>query len=95
MSNNKQSGNQVPDVRKMVSSVEWLFEELFNSFEKFSNGDFSFAEYMAHNLTLRKQAKERHKEEVINATIYGDRFEGCYGLDSDQYYEKTFGGSNE
>ena len=24
MTNNKQSGNQVPDVRKMVSSVEWL-----------------------------------------------------------------------
>jgi hypothetical protein len=41
------------------------------------------------------EAKAMHKEEIINATIYGDRFEGCYGLDSDQYYEKTFGGSNE
>ena len=29
MSNDKQS-----------SSVEWLFEELFNSFEKFNNGKY-------------------------------------------------------
>jgi predicted GTPase len=52
MTNNKQS-----------SSVEWLFEELFNSFEKFNNGEFSFAEYMAHNLKLRKQAKAMHRRE--------------------------------
>lgn len=58
MSNNKQS-----------SSVEWLFEELFNSFEKFNNGEFSFAEYMAHNLKLREQAKEMHKKEMINFTV--------------------------
>lgn len=31
MSNNKQSGNQVPDVRKMVSSVEWLISQLQRS----------------------------------------------------------------
>ena len=42
---------------------------------------------------LIEQAKAMHKEEVINATIYGDRFEGCYGLDSEQYYNETFGGN--
>jgi hypothetical protein len=41
------------------------------------------------------EAKEMHKEEIINATIYGDKFEGCYGLDSEQYYNETFGGNNE
>ena len=42
-----------------------------------------------------EQAKAMHKEEIINAIIYGDRFEGCYGLDSEQYYNETFGGNNE
>ena len=42
---------------------------------------------------LLEQAKAMHKEEIINATIYGDRFEGCYGLDSEQYYNETFGGN--
>ena len=44
---------------------------------------------------LVKHAKAMHKEEIINAIIYGDRFEGCYGLDSEQYYNETFGGNNE
>ena len=39
------------------------------------------------------EVKAMHKEEIINATIYGDRFEGCYGLDSEQYYNETFGGN--
>jgi hypothetical protein len=37
------------------------------------------------------EAKAMHKEEIINATIYGDRFEGCYGLDSEQYYNEHYG----
>ncbi len=82
MSNNKQS-----------SSVEWLFEELFNSFEKFNNGEFSFAEYMAHNLKLRKQAKAMHKEEIENSYDYMR----CIGsfTNGKEYYAETFGGNND
>ena len=90
MSNNKQS-----------SSVEWLFEELFNSFEKFNNGAFSFAEYMAHNLKLRKQAKEKHKEEMLYAIEWGNR-KGydehkltCIYDEDEQYYKEVFGDNNE
>ena len=68
MKNNKQS------------SVQWLFEELFNSFEKFNNGDISFAEYMDHNLTLREQAQAMHKEEIENAYEAGSHTE---------YYNET------
>ena len=77
MTNNKQS-----------SSVEWLFEELFNSFEKFNNGEFSFAEYMAHNLKLRKQAKAMHKEEIKNAW-YNSLTKADY-LSANEYYNETF-----
>ena len=85
MSNNKQS-----------SSVEWLFEELFNSFEKFNNGEFSFAEYMAHNLKLRKQAKEKHKDEIEDAAS-----NHCYPtcasavIDAKEYYQENYGGNND
>ena len=95
MSNNKQSGNQVPDVRKMVSSVEWYIIERHNIEIQSRLGLISLTQYDEQLIKIEEQAKAMHKEEVINATIYGDRFEGCYGLDSDQYYEKTFGGSNE
>ena len=77
MNNNKQS------------SVEWLFEELFNSFEKFSNGDISFAEYLAHNLTLREQAQVVHKEEIKNAFSSGEHQQGFEG-ETEQYYNETF-----
>ena len=80
MKNNKQS------------SVVWLFEELFNSFEKFNNGDISFSEYMAHNLTLREQAQAMHKEEIIQSNR--DGVDMCVGngkfITGEQYYNETF-----
>jgi hypothetical protein len=85
MSNNKQN------------SVEWLFEEQFNSFEKFNNGGFSFSEYMAHNLTLREQAKAMHKEEIIDSFGVGCQVEASrligYHKMAEQYYNETFGGN--
>jgi hypothetical protein len=82
MTNNKQS------------SVDILFEELFNSFEKYNNGEFSFAGYMTHNLTLREQAKAMHKNEIMDARTNG-RW-ACtekYGeiRTNIQYYNETFG----
>ena len=53
-------------------------------------------ELMIDNLSVDlEQYEAMHKEEIINATIYGDRFEGCYGLDSEQYYNETFEGGNK
>lgn len=52
MSNNEQS------------SVDILFEELFNSFEKFNNGKFCLSEYISHNLKVLEKAKEMHEQET-------------------------------
>ena len=43
---------------------------------------------------LEKQAKAMHKEEIIEAIEFAE-YEGCYGLDAQQYYTYTFGGKNE
>jgi hypothetical protein len=88
-------------INNKQNSVEWLFEEQFNSFEKFNNGEFSFSEYMAHNLTLREQAKAMHKEEVVEAVKYGfnkEYFTPNFRYQQElfeQYYNETFGDNNE
>ncbi len=44
------------------TAVEWQFEQFFNSFEKFNNGECTFNDYLKRNLEIRKQAKEMEKE---------------------------------
>jgi hypothetical protein len=46
-----------------VSAVEWQFEQMFNSFEKFNNGKCTFNDYLKRNLEIREQAKEMEKEQ--------------------------------
>jgi hypothetical protein len=43
------------------TAVEWQFEQLFNSFEKFNNGECTFNDFLIRNLEIRKQAKEMEK----------------------------------
>ena len=54
-----------------MTSVEWQFEQLFNSFEKFNNGEYTFSQYLSYNLTIFEQAKEMEKEQIINAVLFG------------------------
>jgi len=46
------------------TAVEWQFEQLFNSFEKFNNGEYTFDEYLKRNLEIREQAKEMEKQKL-------------------------------
>jgi hypothetical protein len=46
-------------------AVEWQFEQLFNSFEKFNNGEYTFDEYLKNNLEIRDRAKEMEKAEKL------------------------------
>ena len=58
-----EKGRQAPppfhsETRTMTqTAVEWQFEQLFNSFEKFNNGECTFNDYLKRNLEIRKQAK--------------------------------------
>jgi len=66
MSNNKQQ-----------TAVEWQFEQLFNSFEKFNNDEYTFDEYLKRNLEIREQAKEMYQEEIEEKlnVAYGNGYE--------------------
>jgi len=51
---------------KRQTIVEWQFEELFNSFEKYHSGKYTFGEYLSHNLKVINTAKEREKLQRIS-----------------------------
>jgi hypothetical protein len=48
------------------TAVEWQFEQLFNSFEKFNNGECTFNDYLKRNLEIREQAKQIEQENIIS-----------------------------
>lgn len=77
------------------TAVEWQFEQFFNSFEKFNNGECTFNEYLKRNLEIRKQAKEmekeQHKQTWLDSTAQFDNAAGMtYKKDFEQYYNETF-----
>jgi len=78
------------------TAVEWQFEQFFNSFEKFNNGEYTFNDYLKRNLEIRKQAKEMEKEQIIDAHIEGQRVFDEYphtqwtNDQAEQYYNETF-----
>jgi hypothetical protein len=83
---------------KKQTAVEWQFEQLFNSFEKFNNGEYTFDEFLSSNLRIREQAKEMEKEQMINFAVdftYGTKRVGA-GLKKYfiELYNETYGGNN-
>jgi hypothetical protein len=70
MTNNKELTSTHFDNQKMgninnkqQTPVEWQFEQLFNSFEKFNNGEYTFDEYLKRNLEIRAKSKEMEKQQ--------------------------------
>jgi hypothetical protein len=85
---------------KQQTAVEWQFEQLFNSFEKFNNGEYTFDEYLKSNLEIRAQAKEMEKQRIETAynkgTVHGiDYPESTLPITGEQYYEQTYGGGEQ
>ena len=70
------------------TAVDWLCKELE------SYGDPQFCEIEWKQLdSLIEQAKEMHKQEIVDAYRFGLSDE--YVIGSQQYYKETFGGKDE
>ena len=96
----KQKLKELMEKDKQKTAVEWQFEQLFNSFEKFNNGEYTFDEYLKRNLEIREQAKEMEKERIETAynkgTVHGiDYPESTLPLTGEQYYKQTYGGGEQ
>ncbi len=75
------------------TAVEWQFEQLFNSFEKFNNGEYSFNEYLKRNLEIREQSKEMEMQQIIDAVVWFDdteRTPSQIDIGAQLYYNETF-----
>jgi hypothetical protein len=89
---NKKMGNIN---NKQQSSVEWLHDELFKSFQKFHTLQFTMEEYQANNVKLYLQAKEMEKERMKGMYVEGSfakmrYYDGLEYIDADQYYNETY-----
>jgi hypothetical protein len=77
---------------KQQTAVEWLYDELFKSFQKLYTLQFTIEEYQANNVKLYLQAKAMHKQEIINF--------GCLLTQAPQHiieeaYNQTYGGGEQ
>jgi len=73
------------------TAVEWQFEQFFNSFEKFNNGECTFNDYLKRNLEIREQAKEMETEQIISARQSGiDATIKGRSISNVDYYDETF-----
>ena len=61
---------------KQQTAVEWQFEKLFDSFEKFNNDEYTFDEYLKRNLEILEQAKEM--EAIGKEMSYDDGYREGY-----------------
>jgi hypothetical protein len=83
---------------KQQTAVEWQFEQLFNSFEKFNNNEYTFDEYLKSNLEIRAQAKEMEKQQAIKLhyeyELYVMMNESVV-MTFGQFYKQTYGGGEQ
>ncbi len=75
---------------KLFTAVERFSNQTYELFEQYSEGRIDRIQLNKLMVDATNKAKEMEKQQIIDATIYGDRFEGCYGLDPEQYYNETY-----
>lgn len=68
------------------SSIEWLFEQIARR----QGSIFQTIPFYNDNCDLIQQAKEMHKEEIIEAFSLGDNQQG-FENEAVDYYNITFG----
>ena len=84
MSNNKQS-----------SSIEWYIIERHNIEIQSRLGKISSTQYDEQLIKIEEQAKAMHKEEIKDALIDGSMNSTLIEYRIPQYYNETFGGTEQ
>ena len=95
MSNNKQSSNQVPDVRKMVNSVEWFSNQVYELFEQYSEGNFD--RITLNKLVLKATEQAKEMEVAGREMSYSDGYREGYkrALELIEWYIKNINKENK
>ena len=81
---------------KKQSSIDWLLESYKQLYYDLHEGKIYQHEYHPKRKEIEQQAKQMHKEEIIDAAnklLY--RGTGPGDTAAEQYYKETFRGNNE
>ncbi len=78
----------LPDVGKMMSSIDFYAYSHRNLLIELENKKISIGEYAVKHGELFLQAKEKHKQEIIDAWIATDNV--LQREMAEQYYNKIF-----
>jgi len=78
---------------KQQTALEWYDNEIEKLFNQFTIDKINIYEFRTKRFKLIEQAKEMHKEEIIDAYDYAT-MSRVYN-DGEDYYNETFGGNNE
>jgi hypothetical protein len=75
----------------MQTSIEWLIEQLSIYGDKAFNKEITLGEYHIKKNELIEQAKEMHKQEIIDAYFSGGHnMKNGHYIGMKEYYEITF-----
>jgi hypothetical protein len=75
------------------TAVEWLIQELINC-DKLLDGrrkNEDATVFKTNPTKIYEQAKQMHKEQIIDAFKKGELPEWFENLDAEQYYNETYG----
>lgn len=73
------------------SSVEWSIDQMIALCEDYDDGKINYTDYINGVKEVKSQAKEKHKEEIVDAAS-----DHCYPtyelakIDAEEYYNKTY-----
>lgn len=84
--------DHIPDVvGKTIKSVDMYEQELNNLLFKYSRGKLGYTQLIMGKSRLYQQAKEMHKQEIMDAYEEGYKdAEDTLRLNPEQYYNETF-----
>ena len=68
------------------SSVDWLYNTIDYEIISYLDGEIDLNELSIAMLKIKEQAKQMHKEEIVNAYYAEEQ-------DAEQYYNETYGGN--
>ena len=76
---------------KKQSSIEWYLEHINILAYRLNGKSITLGEYVNEKNRLELKAKEMHKQEILDATLYGwRRSTEINSMHPNEYYENTY-----
>ena len=84
--NNSRAFNIKKTNKMKQTAVEWFMEQIASK----DNDGFYIIDSLEDVANVFLQAKEMEKQQIIDAHNDGHNYYDEYGIDSEEYYDKTF-----